>query len=161
MSIQRILLGFVSGVFATLVMDVWGASAGKVGLVSKPTAALLGRWVSLFREGELAHDDIRKSPPQPHEKGIGLAVHYSIGAVLGVVFAVLAHVSALSTSDVAVAVIYGLSTSVFAWFLMFPAFGFGVFGRNAPVESRLLRSSTLNHMVFGLGLAVFFNILRR
>ena len=47
---------------------------------------------------------------------------------------------------------YGLATCVFPWFLVFPALGFGAFGRKGPKELRLFTASVLNHSYYGFGL---------
>ena len=58
----------------------------------------------------------------------------------------------LSPSSFFVAVGYGLATCVFPWFLVFPALGFGLFGRKGPPELRLFTSSLMNHLFYGFGL---------
>jgi Protein of unknown function (DUF2938) len=57
-----------------------------------------------------------------------------------------------SPSTLLVALGFGLATSVFPWFLVLPALGFGVFGRKGPPELKLLRTSLINHLSYGLGL---------
>lgn len=141
-------------------MDVWSALAGRMGLVVKPSSALLGRWMSHFRSGKFVHQDIRNAMQHRLETQIGAITHYVIGALLGVVFLVLADTTSFNPKNYVAAAAYGLLTCVFAWFLMFPAFGFGVFGSNAPAEAKLLRTSTMNHIVFGLTLGVVFNLLQ-
>ena len=58
----------------------------------------------------------------------------------------------LAPASFLVAVGYGLATCVFPWLLVFPALGFGVFGRKGPPELRLFTSSLMNHLFYGLGL---------
>lgn len=161
MSIYMMVAGLLAGLSATLIMDVWGVVAGKIGLFSKPSTALLGRWVSCFSEGKFLHEDIRKAPHRPYEHWIGIAAHYAIGVSLGIFFVLLVGWGGLSPKNFLVTAIYGLLTCVFAWFVMFPAFGFGICAVKGPTEAKLFRSSTLNHIVFGLGIAIFFNIFFR
>lgn len=147
--------------FATFFMDVWSLAAGKTGLVSKPSSALLGRWVSLFGKGKFIHEDIRTAPTCQHEQGIGIVTHYAIGGVLGVVYVLLARLVLISPKNFMLGAIYGLLTCVFAWFVMFPSFGFGVCGTKGPANAKLLRTSTINHIVFGLGIAIFLTVFVR
>lgn len=160
MTIYIIAEGILSGMMATLIMDIWSAIAGRTGLVSKPSAALLGRWVSQFIEGKFVYADIRQSPMKKFESVIGTIIHYVIGAILGILFIILSHVTSFPPQNYLLAAVYGFLTCIFAWFWMFPSFGFGVFGKKAPPEAKLIRTSTLNHIVYGLGLAVFFNIFK-
>ena len=51
-----------------------------------------------------------------------------------------------------VALGYGLATCVFPWFLMCPAFGFGLSGFKGPSELRLFTTSLINHLFYGFGL---------
>jgi len=161
MPIHMLLVSILAGTFATFLMDVWSVAAGKTGLVSKPSSALLGRWVSLFSKGTFRHEDIRTAPPCQHEQGIGIVTHYAIGGTLGVVYVLLAGLVLLSPKNFVLGAIYGLLTSVFAWFVMFPSFGFGVCGTRGPANAKLLRTSTINHVVFGLGIATFFTVFVR
>jgi hypothetical protein len=42
---------------------------------------------------------------------------------------------------------------------MFPAFGFGVFGRKGPPGLKLFTTSLINHLFYGLGLCWAANLL--
>jgi hypothetical protein len=52
------------------------------------------------------------------------------------------------------ALAFGLFTNVLPWLVMFPAMGFGILGLRGPSEFLLLRSSFVNHLLFGLGLGL-------
>jgi hypothetical protein len=54
------------------------------------------------------------------------------------------------------ALAFGISTSVFAWFVLFPGMGYGAFGTRAPTRLRLMRTSLVNHAIFGLGVGAFW-----
>jgi hypothetical protein len=58
----------------------------------------------------------------------------------------------VSSKAILVALSYGFATSVFPWFLVFPALGFGLLGLTGPPELKLFRSSLLNHLSYGFGL---------
>lgn len=149
-------MGLIAGLFGTLIMDIWSVVAGKIGLVTKPSSAILGRWLCGFTKGKLVHIDIRQSESSPNESIIGSVSHYAIGAILGFVFVVVDTLIKVSPENYLIAAVYGLATSFFAWFIMFPSFGFGVFGSKGK---GLLRTSTINHIVFGVSLAIAFNAI--
>jgi len=88
-----------------------------------------------------------------------LVAHYSIGIVLTLVYLrllVVAHATPTALS----AIIYGTATTVFSWFLMFPSQGMGWLGRNAPGDPHLARVSLFNHIIFGLGIALWMAVIR-
>ena len=58
-----------------------------------------------------------------------------------------------------VALGYGLATCVLPWFLMFPAFGFGLLGLRGPPELMSIRTSLMNHLFYGFGLWWSVNVL--
>jgi hypothetical protein len=151
------------GILATVTMDIGGVIGLRLGIGGQGPRRtgpdLIGRWVGYFFLGKLRHDDILKTPPLPGELLLGLVVHYSIGIVL-----TLAYIGILvvlhTTSTVLTAVTYGVGTTVFPWFVMFPSQGMGWLGRNAPGEAHMARMSLYNHVIFGLGLALWTAVLR-
>lgn len=161
MPLNAMLAGTLAGMFATFLMDVWSLAAGKTGLVTRPSSALLGRWVSLFGQGKFIHEDIRTAPTCEYEQGVGIVTHYAIGGVLGFAFVLLARLGLFSPKNFILGAIYGLLTCVFAWFVMFPSFGFGICGTKGPANAKLPRTSTINHIVFGLGITIFFAVFVR
>ncbi len=56
---------------------------------------------------------------------------------------------------------YGVLTNVFPWLLMFPAMGLGIMGLAAPPELMLLRSSFLNHVLYGIGIGLVFTLAKQ
>jgi uncharacterized membrane protein YagU involved in acid resistance len=90
---------------------------------------------------------------------LGLAAHYSIGIVLtlgylGLLVVAQAKPTALS------AILYGTATTVLPWFLMFPSQGMGWLGWDAPGDTHLARASLFNHIIFGLGIALWVAVMR-
>jgi hypothetical protein len=109
--------------------------------------------------GRFAHADITSSPEQPGETRAALVGHYIIGVSLAVLYVFGAEWAGVSPTSFSVAVGYGLGTCIFPWFLVFPALGFGVFGRGAPRDLRVFTASVLNHLAYGLGLWWTANVL--
>jgi Protein of unknown function (DUF2938) len=134
----------VAGVLATYAMDVAGR---------RIVAPALGRWIGHMLQGRFTHEDITKAEPIPHEAGIGLAAHYAIGLVLGAGYALLLRVPQPRQSSVPRATAYGIATTVFPWFWMFPARGQGIMGLRDG-DPRVPAFALGTHVAYGLGLGV-------
>ncbi len=149
---ETILFGIIAGIAATWTMDMLASALRRIGLVVGAKGQWVGRWYLGMARGQFAHSNIADSPPLPGEQRAALIGHYAIGTVLAVLYFVGAEWMGVSQSGFLAAIGYGLATNVFPWFLLFPAFGFGLLGLQGPAELRLLRSSFLNHLAYGFGL---------
>ena len=156
-----LIKAFVVGMCATLLMDLLNFLGAKLELVAQFRPSMLGRWITRLVRGEFILQDIRKAPPAKGELVIGEIAHYTIGGVLAVLFVLLARAAGLPVTNMAVAIVYGVLTSVFAWFILFPSYGFGVFGKRGPHHMKPLKTSLYGHFNFGLGLGLFFNLLQK
>jgi hypothetical protein len=87
-----------------------------------------------------------------NEIGIAVPVHYAIGIVLTGVYIWAVSYAGRSPRNLVLALAFGLSTSVLAWLLMFPAMGYGIVGSHGPAGTRLFVSSLINHALFGIGI---------
>ena len=145
-------LSACAGVAATVTMDLLGSISRRVGLSAGAKGTWVGRWYLGIPRGKFAHADIRAAPEQPGEKRAALVGHYAIGIVLAVFYVVGARWLGLPPSGFVVAVGYGLATCVFPLLLVYPALGFGPFGRRAPPELKPVTSSLINHFLYGIGL---------
>jgi hypothetical protein len=133
-------------------MDILSNVARKLGLIAGASGQWVGRWYLGIARGQLVHSNIAVAPEQPGEKRAALIGHYVIGIVLAACYLVAAGWLGVSPGALPVALAYGLATCLFPWFLVYPALGFGCFGRKGPAELRLLTSSLLNHLFYGFGL---------
>lgn len=154
------VLGVFAGLFSTLIMDTAGAVGSRLRLTGRPSPTLIGRWVKSASTGTFVHRDIREVQAWQHERFVGSIVHYSIGAVLGLLYVAATRTISVRPENALAAIAYGLLTCVFSWFLLFPSFGFGLFGKNGPRDFRAPRTSTVTHLSFGVGLAVWFQLAR-
>lgn len=142
----------VAGVLATYVMDVAGRRVVAPALGKGPSGGL-GRWVGHMLRGRFTHEDITEAERIPHEAGIGMAAHYAIGLALGASYALLLRVPQPRQSSLPRATAYGLATTVFPWFWMFPARGQGVMGLRDG-DLRVPAFALCTHVAYGLGLGV-------
>ena len=157
---ETIAFGVCAGVAATVTMDVLGSVSRRFGLAAGAKGQWVGRWYLGIARGKFVHSNIAASPEQAGEKRAALVGHYAIGIALAVLYVVGAGWLGVSPGGFLVALGYGFATSVFPWFLVFPALGFGVFGRRGPPELRLFTSSLMNHLFYGFGLWWISKVLR-
>ena len=163
MESRAVIVGLIVGVLATVTMDVvavialWLGIAGRGPRRTGPN--LIGRWIGYLLRGRFTHTDILQTPPLRGELVLGLAAHYLIGIVLTLVYLgllVVAHARPTALS----AILYGTATTVLPWFLMFPSQGMGWLGWDAPDDAHLARASLFNHIIFGLGIAVWVAVMK-
>ncbi len=145
----QVLLG---GVIATASMDVLSAVVIRLRLIAPLPPNVVGRWFASVVRAHPLHEDIGRAAPIRHELAIAVAGHYAIGMFLFALFVFMASRSGWPARNVAPALTFGLLTNALPWFVMFPAMGYGLFGADGPVGTRLFVSSLLSHTFFGLGI---------
>lgn len=158
-TILSMVSGVGVGVAATVTMDVMASVVQRIGLTAGAKAQWVGRWYLGMARGQFVHANIAAAPEQAREKLAALVGHYAIGTVLAALYLVGAGWLGITPGAVLVALGYGLATCVFPWFLMFPAFGFGLLGLRGPPGLMLIRTSVINHLFYGFGLWWSVNVL--
>jgi Protein of unknown function (DUF2938) len=144
----------LAGVLATLAMDVVGGVVRRTGLTHGAPPQLIGRFfVSVFR-GHFTALDPSIPPDTTFSLGLILPIHYAIGTVLGVLFGSAVGWLMDSPPPWWLCALYGLGTTALPAFWMFPAMGYGPLGLRGPDDFRLLTTALVNHLLFGLGLAL-------
>ena len=150
------------GALATSTMDIGALVGQKLGVAGGGTCRtgpdILGRWLGYLVRGTFSHRDILLAPPIAGEAPIGFVAHYAIGLVLTLLYFVLIGISGLAPAPW-IAIGYSIATSIFAWCMMFPSQGYGVMGSRVPAPARLGRFSLYNHLIFGVGLAIWTVLL--
>jgi hypothetical protein len=144
----------LAGLLATLVMDVVGGVVRSTGLTHGAPPQLIGRFfVSVFH-GHFTSLDPSIPPGASFSLGLILPVHYAIGTALGALFGLVVGWLMGSPPPWWLPILYGLVTTALPSLWMFPAMGYGLFGLRGPDEFRLLTTALVNHLLFGLGLAL-------
>jgi len=133
-------------------MDVLGSALRRIGLAAGAKGQWVGRWYLGITHGQFIHSDITVAPAKAGETQAALVGHYAIGIALAVAYLAAADWLGVPPDQLPAALGYGVATCVFPWLLVFPALGFGLFGRRGPPELRLFTSSLLNHLAYGFGL---------
>jgi len=142
------------GIGATLLMDLWNLFLKRMFRLPSLNYCLLGRWLCHMPEGTFRHASIANAPEKPFECAVGRVAHYTIGVVFALVFVALVSGGWLVRPTLMPALLYGIGTVVFPFFIMQPSFGLGIAASRTsnPTQARL--KSVATHAVFGVGLYV-------
>jgi hypothetical protein len=154
MSIEasHILAAIAIGIGATLFMDLWNLFLKRAFNIPSLNYCLLGRWLRHMPRGTFRHASITAAPRQSFECAVGWIAHYSIGVVFALVFVALASGDWLGRPTLPVALLYGIGTVVFPFFILQPSLGFGVAGSRTPKPVQARLKSLVTHAIFGIGL---------
>jgi hypothetical protein len=142
----------VVGLGATLFMDLWNVFLKHMFGVPSLNYCFLGRWVRHLGRGTVSHVSIATATPQPHECTVGWIAHYTIGAVLALGLVAASSGEWLARPTVLPALLYGIATVVFPFFIMQPSLGLGIASSKTPNPTQARLKSLVTHTVFGLGL---------
>jgi uncharacterized membrane protein YagU involved in acid resistance len=133
-------------------MDLWNLLLRRAFGIPSLNYCLLGRWVRHMGRGRMRHASIAAAPREAHECAVGWIAHYSIGVVFALVFVGLLSAEWLARPTLLPALVYGLATVVFPFFIMQPSLGLGVASSRAPNPTQARLKSLATHTVFGIGL---------
>lgn len=142
------------GIGATLAMDAWNLFLKRQFGIPSLNYCLLGRWLSHIPTGTFTHSNIGAASQKPHECAVGRVAHYTIGATLAVAFVAFVPGDWLARPTLAPALLYGIATVTFPFFIMQPSFGLGIAASRTPNPARARLKSLMTHTVFGFGLYV-------
>lgn len=146
------------GIVATLIMDAFNRILASFGIISVSHYEGIGRIFSNWFRGDFIHAGFGALKQYPHEYATGIVVHYAIGIILAWFYLEACSRIFKEVNKGWLPIVYGICTSVFAWFVMFPAVGLGVFGLAAPGPMHLFRTSLLNHLSYGIGITAGLNL---
>jgi hypothetical protein len=149
------ILGAIAiGIGATLLMDVWNLFLKRTLSIPSLNYCLLGRWLRHMPGGTLRHASITAAQQKPFECTVGWITHYTIGVAFALVFVVLTSGDWLARPTLPPALLYGIGTVVFPFFILQPSFGLGVAASRTPQPAQVRLKSLVTHTVFGVGLYV-------
>lgn len=136
-------------------MDLWNLLVKRALGIPSLNYCLLGRWLCHMPGGTFRHASITAAPHKPFECTVGWIAHYTIGVVFAVLFVVLASGEWLARPTLLPALLYGIGTVVFPFFIMQPSFGLGMAASRTPNPKQARLKSLVTHTVFGIGLYVW------
>jgi hypothetical protein len=133
-------------------MDLWNLFLKRAFGIPSLNYCWLGRWIAHMPAGTFRHVSITAAPRRPFECALGWAGHYSIGVVFALVLAFVTSGEWLARPTLPLALLYGIATVVFPFFLLQPAIGLGLAGAKAPAPAKARLKSLATLAVFGIGL---------
>lgn len=142
------------GVGATLVMDIWAIIAEALFAIPQSNFAMVGRWIGHMPEGVFAHESIRAAAPVTGEAALGWGAHYVVGVSFAALYVAIGGQRQLRRPQLVFALLVGLGTIVFPFFVMQPAMGAGIMASNRPDPTFAQLKSAMTHLSFGVGLYV-------
>ena len=140
------------GLGATLVMDLWNLFLKRAFGIPSLDFCLLGRWLLHMPGGRFRHASINAAARKPYECAVGSIAHYSIGVALALVLVILVSEDWLAQPTLQPALLFGLVTIVFPFFILQPSFGLGIAAARTPNPAQARLKSLMTHTVFGVGL---------
>jgi uncharacterized membrane protein YagU involved in acid resistance len=140
------------GLGATLVMDLWNLFLKRAFNIPSLNYCLLGRWLGHMPGGAFRHANISAAPQKRFECAVGWIAHYTIGVVFALVFVGLASREWLWRPTLPLALLYGIATVVFPFFILQPSLGLGIAASRTPKPAQARLKSLATHTVFGIGL---------
>lgn len=155
MSFAAVVLGAVAiGIGASLLMDLWNLFLKRAFGIPSLDYCLLGRWLRHMPGGVFRHTRIAAASPRSFECTVGWVAHYTIGAVLALGFVLLVSGDWLARPTLLPALLYGIGTVVFPFFILQPSLGLGIAASRTPKPLQARLKSLGTHTVFGVGLYV-------
>lgn len=149
--VLRILL---VGVGATLIMDAGALIRARVFGIASLDYGLVGRWLGHMLQGQFQHAAIVAAPRVRHERLTGWVFHYLTGIVFAMLLVGFKGVEWLSHPTLVPALATGLISLMAPFFILQPAFGFGIAASKTAAPYVARRRSVITHLTFGLGLFV-------
>lgn len=142
----------VTGIVATLLMDLWGLVRRPLLGQNVPDYAPVGRWFGHMAKGRFRHASIAAAARVPGERALGWLVHYLTGIVFAALLLTLAGPGWLLQPTLPPALAVGIGTVAAPFLLMQPAMGAGFAAARTPRPGAARLQSLVTHAVFGAGL---------
>ncbi|POB13573.1 DUF2938 domain-containing protein [Halobacteriovorax sp. DA5] len=142
----------ILGILATLFMDLWAYMMKITFNIKGLDYKLVGRWAYYITQGTFFHQTIIQTKPAPNESLIGWSIHYLIGIFFAIVLIIIFGSDWLVAPQLIPALIVGLITLLAPFYIMQPAFGFGVAASLTPAPFQTRVKSIMAHTSYGVGL---------
>jgi hypothetical protein len=149
-----VVTGVVAGVLGTVAMDSLNHLFARTGMLLKIDMRMIGRMSAGWARGRFRYRNPGEMEQIANEKLYGYITHYTIGVSLALPYVLGWDLLVGGPASPLWALAYGVATTVASYFFVFPSMGLGVFGRRSPEGIRSPLSSLVNHLFFGVGMAV-------
>ena len=142
----------ITGIGATLTMDLWALVRKRLLGVAAPNYGLVGRWLGHMGQGQFRHDAIATARPLPGEQLIGWAAHYVTGIAFAALLIGLGGAPWMQHPTLGLALLVGVGTVAAPFLLMQPGMGAGIAASRTARPGAARVQSLVTHAIFGLGL---------
>ena len=147
-----IVTSVLTGVGATLVMDVWGVVRKQLFGIPPADYGMVGRWIGHMAHGQFRHERIAAASPITGERILGWSSHYLIGIAFACGFVWIVGFEWLRHPTLAPALVFGIATVVAPFLMMQPGMGAGIAASRTPKPNTARLQSLMTHTAFGVGL---------
>ena len=145
-----VLQGFISGLIATILFDIFNYSLNYAYNIKKPKWYLLGRYFIGYRQRRY----FRVSLEEDDELLWGYIIHYIIGIIYGL-FYVCLNLLFFDYPSLLISYLFGFITVLGAWCYLMPfAYNLGFFASKTDQQFKILAQNLIGHFVFGTGLFI-------
>jgi hypothetical protein len=142
----------LTGIGATLLLDLFALARAKATATPAPDYALVGRWLAHVVRGRLIHAAIARSAPVSGEAVIGWTAHYTIGICFAAVLVAGFGAEWTQAPALIPALIVGVGSIAAPFLIMQPGMGLGLFARRTPNPRAARLRSLTTHLIFGFAL---------
>lgn len=146
--------GVAVGVIGTVVMDLGNLLCSRSRIITKIDVGMIGRMAAGWARGRFRYGHPSEMTKVANETFYGYVTHYSIGVALALPFLFGWDLLVGEPASPLWAVVYGAATTVASWFFVYPSLGFGMFGARSPDGLKASLSPLVNHLFYGLGMAM-------
>ncbi|MCW3464367.1 DUF2938 domain-containing protein [Chitinophaga nivalis] len=158
---ELIAFSLIIGIGATVIMDIYAIVLKRLFNIPSLDYALLGRWIGHFKNGIFFHKTIIQAEKIRYERTIGWIAHYSIGISFACLLLLIWGTGWAYHPTLLPALAIGILTTVAPFFLMQPAFGFGIAAAKTPHPAIARFRSLKTHTIYGIGLYLAALLLSR
>ena len=149
-----VIVACLSGLFATVVLDIWQRLVHAIVGIPPANWAFVGRWFAWIPRGRLVHRPIGDTAAVEGELALGWTLHYLIGLAYGFAYVGLMVYGLGRPPSLLNGLVFGTCSVVIPWFILQPGLGIGVMGRMTPKPAIPILNALANRMVYGSALYV-------
>ena len=154
-----LISGFVSGLIATLLFDIYQQSLSYAYGIDKPKWNFVGRYFIGLKTNQFIRKNLINDDYENNELLYGYLIHYIIGIIYGYFYVILNYIF-FETPSIILALIIGFITVLGNWCIMMPfAFNLGFFASKTDVQYKLILQNLLAHFIFGVGLFIGYYLM--
>ena len=133
-----LLQGVISGLFATIIFDLFNISLNFSYGIEKPKWNLLGRYFLGYKESRFFRNHLIEDEELENELLWGYFFHYLIGVIYGIIFVILNYLL-FDYPSILLAYIFGFTTVLGGWCFLMPfAYNLGFFASKSDQRIKLL-----------------------